>query len=227
MGKSIATFAAGSQLPAHLQSGSGLGNENVDSAALSVPKLDIIQNMSPQKQKSSPKYIEGATEGKLYDSLSNELYDQVFVVNLMFEMQYAVFVKRDLGGGLEGTFTSQAEAADHITSNGLDPNRYQIVETAIHKCLMLDENGNPKQPVILYMSSSKLRVSQDWNTQIALKNQGADRFATVWTLSAVEETNKKGQPYHNFKVEFAGFAGEELYEEAKKNYFGMKGQAAD
>jgi len=219
--KSIATFSTSNTLPAHLQGGTGLGNENVDSAAITIPRLDIIQSLSPQKQKSSPKYIQGAEEGKIFDSVSGELYDNVFLVNLAYETNYAVFKDRKLGGGFEGTFESQQEALQYLTDNNFEVSQYQIIETAVHKCLMLDDQGNPKQPVLLYMASSKQRVSKEWNTQIQLQNKGADRFATVWTLSTAEETNKQGQPYFNYRVSFAGFAGEELYEEAKKNYFAL------
>ena len=224
MNKSIATFSTSNTLPAHLQSGSGLGNENVDASAISIPRLDIIQSLSPQKQKSSPKYIEGAEEGKMYDSVSGELYDNVFVVNLVYDTQFAIFKKRKLGGGYEGSFDTAAEAVTHLDSNGLDGSQYEIVESAIHKCLMLDDKGHPKQPVLIYMSGSKQRISKDWNTKIQLEGKGTDRFSTVWTLSTVEETNKQGQPYFNYRVNFAGFAGEALYTEAKTNFFALTGR---
>lgn len=223
-GKSLATFAPSKELPAHLQNGHGLGNENVTSANLSIPKIDIIQQMSPQKIKTSAAYIDGAEDGKLFNSLSGELYDAVFVINLTFETQYSVFRKRTAGGGFEGFFDSEAAAKQHLDANNFDPSLYDITETGIHKCLLLDENGHPQQPVLIYMSRSKIKVSNGWNTAIQLEGQGADRFATVWRLSTVQETNRSGQPYYNYKVEFAGFAGEDLYAEAKKNYLSLTGQ---
>lgn len=226
MSKAITTFTASAQLPAHLQVGNGLGNENVNADSLTLPRIDIIQMLSPQKQKTSPKYIEGAKDGDLFNTLTGELYTSVFLVNLMFERQFSVFKDRKHGGGYEGAFESEAAALQHIQDKGLDPKQHNISETGVHKCLMLDENGNPKQPVLIYMSNSKLRVSSGWNTSIQLQGQGADRFATVWTLSAVEETNKQGQPYFNYKVDFAGFAGEALYKEAKDNYFALRGELA-
>ena len=226
MSKSITTFTPGNTLPAHLQTGTGLGNENVTAGDMTIPRLDLIQQLSPQIIKSNAKYIEGAEVGDLFDSLSGALYKQVFVVNLYYETSFAVFKQRKLGGGFEGNFDTQQSALAHLDAKGLDPKQYDIVETAIHKCLMLDENGIPKQPVLIYMSGSKMKVSDSWNTKIQLEGKGADRFATVWTLSSVEETNKQGQPYQNFRVDFAGFAGQDLYEEAKKTYYSMKGQVA-
>lgn len=226
MGKSIATFSAAETLPAHLQQGGGLGNENVTADSLTLPRIDMIQMLSPQKQKTNAKYIEGAKDGDLFNTLTGELYQHVFLVNLMFERQFSIFKDRKLGGGFEGMFNDAESANAHIDRNGLDPKQYDITETGIHKCLMLDENGHPKQPVLVYMSKSKLRISNGWNTNIQLKAQGADRFATVWTLSTVEESNKQGQPYFNYKIDFAGFAGEALYEEAKTIYKGLRTQPA-
>ena len=226
MNKAITSFTPATTMPAHLQQGSGLGNENVTASDMTIPRLELIQQLSPQLMKKNAKYIEGAELGHMFDSLTGELFTSVFVINLYYETKYAVFKQRNLGGGFEGNFDTAQDAMDHLVARSLDPKQYDIVETAIHKCLMLDENGNPKQPVLIYMSGSKMKISSQWNTQIQLEGKGADRFATVWTLSANEETNRAGQPYQNYKVTFAGFAGEALYNEAKKTYFSMKGIAA-
>lgn len=224
--KSVAGFMAGDQLPDHLRNGTGAGNENVSSNDMTVPRLDVLQQLSPQLDPTNPKYIEGAKLGQLFDSLSGDLYDHVWVVNLQYEVRYQIFKKRDFGGGFEGSFDSEAEALAHLDSNNLTRAQYDVVETAIHKCLMLDENGLPKQPVLIYMSGSKVKVSKEWNSSILLKDPRADRFASVWTLTAKAEKNKKGQSYFNFGVDFAGWAGAELYEEAKKAYLGLVGAPA-
>lgn len=223
MNKSITSFTPASTMPAHLQKGQGLGNENVTSSDMTIPRLELIQQLSPQLMKKNAKYIEGAELGHMFDSLTGELFTSVFLINLYYETKFAVFKHRNLGGGFEGNHDTAEAAVAHLNERSLDPKQYDVVETAIHKCLMLDENGNPKQPVLIYMSGSKMRVSSNWNTQIQLEAKGADRFATVWTLSGIEETNRSGQPYQNYKVDFAGFAGEALYEEAKRTYYSMKG----
>lgn len=221
--KSVMAFQANSEVPAFLrEQGSNLGNENVGAGDMQVPRIDLIQMLSPQVQKNNAKFIEGAEVGKMFNTLDGALYDFVFLVNLYYDVTYSVFKKRKLGGGMFGFFDSEAAALAALEAAGQPADQYDIMETAIHTCLMLDENGIPKQPVRIYMSGSKMKVSNNWNTQIALKGQGADRFATVWTLTSVEETNKQNQPYQNFHVEFAGFVGEDLYAEAKKNYLALR-----
>ncbi|WP_027591083.1 hypothetical protein, partial [Pseudomonas sp. RL] len=91
------------------------------------------------------------------------------------------------------------------------------------KCLLLNDQGEPDQPVLIYMSGSKFKVSKEWNSAIRLKNPQADRFASVWTLSSAGEKNKAGQPYQNFKIDFAGWAPEALYLAAKSAYEGITG----
>ena len=222
--KSVAAFLAGDQLPAHLQHGTGAGNENVSSNDMTIPRLDVIQQLSPQLDPSSPKYIEGAKLGHVFNSLSGDLYEHCFVVNLHYDTRWQVFKKRKFGGGFEGSFNTEAEALAHLDSAGLPRDQYDVAETAIHKCLLLDDQGRPDQPVLIYMSGSKMKVSKDWNSAIRLKDPRADRFASVWTLSSTGEKNKQGQPYQNFKVDFAGWAGEDLYEAARQAYAGIVGQ---
>lgn len=224
--KSVVGFLAGDTLPAHLQQGTGAGNENVSSDDMTIPRLDVIQQLSPQLDPTSPKYIEGAKLGLMFNSLSGDLYNHCFVINLHFEVKWQIFKKRKFGGGFEGSFNTEYEAQAHLDAQNLPREQYDVSETAIHKCLLLDEAGQPDQPVLVYMSGSKMKVSKEWNSQIRLKDPRADRFASVWTLSSASEKNRQGQPYQNIKVDFAGWAGEGLYATAKEAYQGLVGSAA-
>lgn len=222
--KSVAAFISGDQLPAHLAKGAGLGNENVGANDMQIGRLDLIQQLSPQLLKSSPKFIDGAELGDIFNSLTNETYKSVFLVNLMYELRFSLFKKRKLGGGLEGNFDTAEAAHQHMETNGLDKAQYDLIETGVHKCLLLDEKGVPVQPVLVYMNGSKKGVSDKWNTQIHMKGQGSDRFATVWVGTSVQEVNKQQQPYQNWKIDFAGFASEALYAEARENYYALRGE---
>lgn len=221
--KSIAAFVQSPELPAHLQNAnSGLGNENVGSGDLQMSRLDLIQQLSPQIEDGNPAYLEGAELGHIFDSATGDLFESVFVINLYFDKRFQVFKKRKFGGGFEGSHQTEDAARQYLTDESLPVDQYDIVETDIHACLMLDAEGKPKKPCVIYMSGSKAKISRKWNT--ALQTQEADRFASVWSLSSVKEKNKQGQPYQNFKVDFAGWASEELYNEAKQNYLAFRGQ---
>lgn len=223
--KSVALFMQGDDLPAHLLDGTGAGNENVSADDMTIPRLDLIQQLSPQLDPSSPKFIEGVKLGDIVDSLSGEVFRSVFLMNLRFEIKWQVFKDRKLGGGFEGSFDTEAQALAHLDENNLPRANYNVTETAIHTCLMLDDQGTPKQPVLLYLSGSKMKVSKGWNSMITLKNPKADRFASVWCVTAVPEKNRQGQPYQNFKVDFAGWAPEAQYAAAKEAYLGLTNQS--
>ena len=223
MSKSIVSFQHSDTLPAHLANGSGLGNENVSADDMAVPQLALIQALSPELKKSDSNYIDGASVGHIFNKVTGEVFENVFVVNLKFESLFTVFKKREHGGGFEGNHDTLAAAEQHIVDKGLVSDQHQIVDTAIHTVACLDANGQNAKLARIYMSNSNKKVSDAWNTTIA--NTEADRFAKVWALSSVEEINGKGQGYQVFKATDAGFASEALYKESRATYFAMKGIA--
>ena len=223
MTKSIMAFQTSETLPAHIMAGTTLGNENVSADDMAVPQLGLIQSLSPELKKSDSKYIKGAEVGHIFNKVTGETFENIFVVNLKYESIFTIFRKREKGGGFEGNYETQASAEQHMADEGLSPDEHQIVDTAIHTVACLDENGRHNQIARIYMSNSNKKVSDAWNTAIA--NMQTDRFAKVWVLSSAEETNRRGQAYQVFKTTDGGFADEALYNESRSAYFAMKGMA--
>lgn len=209
---------AASELPAHLKNSGGLGNENVSQDDMAMPRLNILQQLSPQLDDGKAEYLESAKAGLFHNSVTNELYESVYVINLYYMKNYAIFKNRKFGKGFYGTYNTREDAMAYIQEQGLDINQLDITETGNHYCLLLDEEGNPKSPVIISLSSTKLKVSNKWNSDIRL--QGQDRFAGVWELSTVRQSNDQGS-WYNLKVTSAGWAPEELYNEAKETYMSV------
>ena len=221
MTKSIVAFQPSDSLPAHLTQGSGLGNENVSAADMAIPTLALAQALSPEIKKSDSKYIKGLELGHIFNKLTGDFHEQVFVVNLKFETGFTIFKKREQGSGYEGNHPTEAAAIQHMADNDLVVAHYDIVETALHTVGLLDDMGQNPTVAQIYMAGANKKVSDAWNTALAGKD--CDRFSTVWTLSSVEETNRKGQGYQVFKPTEAGYAGEELNTAARATYFAMKG----
>ena len=65
-------------------------------------------------------------------------------------------------------------------------------------------------------SISKLKVSREWNTQIA--KLGGDRFSSLWKMSSVQTANKSGQRFMNIAVSNVGWLKEDTYNVAKGFY---------
>ena len=210
-------------LPAHLQTSVSRGNENVSADDISIPRVKLLQKMSPEIDEADSRYIDGAKAGHLVNSVTTELMDEVYVMNLFYEKGFTVFKKRDLGGGLFGSFASELEAREALNADGLDASEYDITETATHTLLMLDEDGNVTMPALMDFASSKLKVSRAWNTDIAMKcGQQVDRFGAIYRITSKVEKNRKGQSYHNLDFEFTAWANEAQHGEAIQNYDRMR-----
>lgn len=219
--KSVMPFipAAGGNLPAHLQKDKGLGSENVTNDALETPRLTLLQTLSPQCNKRKAEYVEGAEEGLFFNTVTQELMTEVYCLNLYFEKTFVIWRTREAGGGYVGQFDSMHEANQYIHENNLDPVQHQISETDNHYLLLVDETGKVKGPAITNMSSTRLRASRSWNTQLQqlMGEYSVARFASVWKLTSYIQESKENS-WANMQVENAGFASEDLYDLAKKSY---------
>ena len=204
-------------LPAHLKDKGGLGNEDVKAGDLAIPRLSLLQKLSPQLDRGSPDYIAEAADGMYYNSVTNELMESLYVVNVMYRRTVAAFKKRDLGGGFAGNHPDKAAAIAKLEADGLDPSHYDLTDTGNHYLLVLDGEGKAKSPVIFSMSGSKMRVSNAWNSKIVSVAEDSPRFATVWELSSVAQSNSSGS-WFNTKVDYLGFASEDLFEHAQELY---------
>jgi hypothetical protein len=215
----VALFGEKETMPAHIQTGTGKGMD-MGQDDVAMPYIKMLQAMSPEIDE-----IEGAKAGKLINSITQELYDEIHVINLHYRRQYSIFKKRDLGGGYEGAHDSR-EAAMHHLENVVqaNPADYDIQETHTHICLLLDDNGQLQQPVIINMSGSKVQVSRKWNTDIMTKHKGADRFSSVWKIEPRKQSNSKGS-WYNMNITWEGFVNEALYLEASEYFDQVSGSS--
>ena len=205
-------------VPAHVVKGTGLGNEEVGKEHLQTPRVKLIQTMSNEVDKNHSEYIENLSPGDFLNSVTKENYGtEMYVLNVKFTEDFVVWKKREIGGGLLGNFKSLAEATDYLTSNDLDVDQHDIIQTQSHLLMQKSTStGELGIPFIMDFASSKLRVSRSWNSQIQTK--GGDRFASLWKMKSVQTANKVGQKFMNLTVEFEGWATEDDYLEAKKLY---------
>jgi len=208
-----------STMPAHVKKGENLGNENINSEHLSTPRLKQLQQLSNEVDENHSEYIDGAKVGDFINTVTKESYGkELFVVNVHFREEYVVWVKREKGGGLVGTFPTKQEAIQHLEDAGNKVEDHEITQTQTHTLLKVDEKtGDISEiPFLFDCSSSKLRVSREWNTQIM--KLGGDRFASLWKLASVQTANKAGQKFMNIAVSNVGWLKEDTYNVAKGFY---------
>lgn len=206
------------ELPAYIKDGFGRGSEQVTTQDMMVPRLDIIQSLSPQRERGNEAYIEGATEGLLFNSVTGDLYEECIVVPVMFQKGYALWIDRKAGGGFRGLYPTMVEAdAKKATLEDNERRICDIVETDNNICLLVGEedDGSDTEEVMLSWTRSKLKVSRKWNSMIRMK--AGDRFSRQYKLSSVVEKGAKGT-FHNFSIEEAGFPTEGVYRKAESLY---------
>jgi len=204
------------EIPDFLKQGNR-GAENVGTDDMIIPRIELIQALSPVRKKSDPAYIEGAEEGMLYNNVTRTLYGtEVTVVPVYYTKQFLVWKDRKAGGGgsngFRGAFATK-ELADRAIAE-LAEEALEVSDTAQH--FVLVRNGDDWQEAVISMAKSKIKVSKRWNSLMRLTN--TDSFSRAYKLSAVTETNARNESYFNFNVSALGFVNKDLYERAEKLY---------
>ncbi len=209
-------------MPDYMNKSTGRGNENVEAAHLQIPRIKLLQKMSDEVDRHHINFVDGAQDGHFLNSLTRENYgDNVYVISLKFKDEYVVWKERTAGGGLLGSYKTEAEAKAAIALQE-KPQDFTISPTHSHVLLIKDATtGALSKPVIMDFSSSKLRVSRNWNSQIDIK--GGDRFAALWKLSSVAAKAKNNAQFMNLEVEFMGWTTEEDYRTAENYYAQFSG----
>jgi len=206
-------------VPAHVKEAAGLGNENVTSDHLQTPRVKLLQQLSNEVDPNHEDHLEGARPGDFVNTVTNKLLGrELYIINLLFKEEFVVWRKLSEGGGLKGTFPTHKEAMDFLASEELKVEDHDIVQTQSHTLLMKDPTTGDiiKTPFLMDFASSKLRVSREWNTQIA--QLGGDRFSSLWKLASVQTQNRAAQKFYNLSVENQGWVLDEDYNYAKSVY---------
>lgn len=219
----------GDQLPDYIKNETR-GSENVGTEDIVIPRLELIQALSPQVKPGDPKYNADAKAGMLTNSVTGQLYGgEVMVVPVFFMKQWLVWRKRKwvdekgreqtTDGGFFGSFNTEMDArdrmAEEIEKSGFDPRSVEIIDTPQHLCLLVNFNSGSVDEVMLSMPRTKAKISRQWNSMIRLA--GGDRFSRVYRIASSMES-KNGNDYYNFAIAQSGFPAKQLYERAEKLY---------
>ena len=200
--------------------GPSRGSEDVGQEDLTIPRLEIVQSLSPCRDKKDDNYIEGAEEGMLYNNVSRELYGtKVMVIPVIFKKEWLIWKDRKQGGGFRGAYPSLEEANNmivNLVNEGSDPEgSLEAIDTAQHLCLLIKPDGKLEE-IAISMSKSKMKVSRQWNSIIRM--MGGDRFSRVYELRGVADENNDGDKFKNFGVKALGYPSKHAYVLAEALY---------
>ena len=200
-----------------------------DSSEMQIPFLRVLQALSPQLNKKKAEYIEGASSGDMFNTVSNQHWDGedgVVLIPCFQTTKYLEFTPREQGGGFRGEIPANDPVLTRTTRNGAKemlPTGNELVKSDQHYCLVVGEDGS-FQPVVVDMKSTQLKVSRRWKTQIAMQKIKHPKtgqmitppvYATMWKLTTTEESNDQGS-WSNYQIEKVGLVdNRDLLLEAK------------
>jgi len=196
-----------------LSEGTGLEETTVEDFA--IPFIRVLQPMSPQLNKAGGSYVEGASAGDLYNTVTNSVYSGdkgIVLVPSAYIKKYIEWVPREKGGGLVNAnhdisilseCRKDPESRRFYTKDG-----NEIVETAQFYVLVLDPE--PQQAVIAF-TSTQLSVARKWLTMMRMarvqNSQGqhveAPMFAYTYRLTTTSQSNDKGT-WNSFSISQEG-----------------------
>jgi len=216
------------QLPANLLDAykDVIAGSQQDAAAMtradfSMPFLGVVQSNSPQRDKQHAKFIQGAEEGDIFNTVTNELFKgTVAVIPVRYEMVFNVWRPRDLGGGFLGSFPVQEDAVkaaigfimtelndvkDEAVAREIALRRDKTgwVRDTMNQYVIAQSNDGSWAPALLSLTSTKLTPGRKWNTFIQMRKPSAGRaivrWNDVWSVVTVQQKNDDGV-FYNLKV---------------------------
>ena len=177
------------------------GSQNISQEDLALPFLKVLGQLSPEVNERDGKYVEGAKPGRIINTVTNELYDQINVLPVFYKRQYIEWQDR---GASTGAPVAIHEADSDIlsqTTRGKDykdrlPNGNYLENTASHFVILL---GSSPQTALISMKATQLKVSRKWNSMMmGIKLQGKNGLFTpptyshIYSLKTVQMSNDKG-----------------------------------
>lgn len=209
-------LATQDDVPDYIKKGQGRGNENVTTEDMVIPRIELVQALSPCLDKNDPGYIEDAEVGGFINSVSREYYgERITVVPVLFQKQYLVWKDRTQGGGFLGAHNTKAEAQARIEEEPeRDQDHFDIYDTGQHLVLLVREDGSSEEAVIS-MARTKLKVSKQWNSMIRMA--GGDRFSRQYEIFGVQDENDKGK-FYTLGIVMSGYPSLEVYKKAEALY---------
>lgn len=201
----ISTLTETSSLPQlsselnELMGGVGTGFENVRQQDVLIPRLTILQGLSPQVIPSKSQYDKEARVGDIYDTGMSQIFKSVHILPLHFVVQWLEWAPRSSTKGLIAIHDEPPakdkyvinEKGQMITKEG-----NLIQETAQIYCLNLDANG---RPCFIPFSSTQLKKARKlmtYATNERVMSNGVEQtpplFFRSYLLDVVPESNANG-----------------------------------
>lgn len=187
----------------------GAGLENVTAKDILVPRIGILQGLSPQVTKGKPNYDETAKVGDIYDiGLSERLGEEIMVVPIYYAKVYLEWFPRNTGKGLARIHDDPAileQCKPDEKNRPTLPNGNYVAETAQFYVLNL---SNDERLSFIPMTSTQLKKGRQWLTWATGEKVDDGEggtftpplFYRAYKLTTVPESNSEGN-WVGWKIE--------------------------
>lgn len=224
-----------SQPAIDFESDAGAGFENMGKDDFSVPRLCILQALSPQVTKGEEAFIPGAAAGNFCIASIEQVFDEeqgVSLIPVSYRRTYIEFKTRKQGGGF---VRDHGPASDILTKcrrnedtgEQVTPEGTIIVTVSEYFMFMLDADGG-YTPILISMKGAQMKHARQLNTKLnnlKIAGAGGSRFTppmsySVLTAKTKPESNEKGN-WFGWDIEITGNVteienGAEIYAAAKE-----------
>ena len=200
------------------------GAQNISQEDLALPFLKILGQLSPEVNKRDGKYVEGAEPGKIINTVTNALYDEINVIPCHYKRQYIEWADRGTSTGAPVAIHEADSDIVSQTTRGKDykdrlPNGNYLDNTANHFVLVVGDNP---ETALISMKSTQLKISRKWNSMMSgIKMKGANgmftpaSFSHIYKLKTTQMSNDKGT-WFGWEVSKIGPVTDKgLYDQAK------------
>ena len=178
------------------------GSQNISQEDLALPFLKVLGQLSPEVNKKDSKYVEGAEPGKIYNTVTTQLYDEIDVLPVFYKRQYVEW--RDRGtsmGAPVAIHTVDSGIINETTRDKMNkdrlPNGNYLENTANHFVVLISDST--PSTALISMKATQLKISKKWNTMMmSIKMKGKNGLFTpptyshIYTLKTVQMSNDKG-----------------------------------
>jgi hypothetical protein len=144
-----------------LASRAGQGMERVGMSDIIMPRVSILQTLSPQLKRNKPEFIEGAEEGKFVNAATREISDELQVLPCHY-IRHHIEWKPNRGGFVadHGEAGEQLLKACKRNDDNYDvlPNGNLLVPTPTWYCIDLRTG----QQIVIPMPRTQQKPSRQW-----------------------------------------------------------------
>lgn len=187
----------------------GSGLEGMSKDDFAVPRLSILQALSPQVNKRDEAYIDGAEVGMILDNVSETLYsgeDGILMLLVSYRRSHLQWWPRDskkgkgfiADHGPDPAILTQTKRNDK--GQNLMPDGSEIVPTAEYFGFLVDEETGHYERVLISMAKTQLIKAKKLNTMASTflvdvpgrGRQVAPLFYRAYRFKTKPESNDKG-----------------------------------